>query len=151
MGEPNPALDAARGTPQPPPQPQPAQAGAQGATPPPQMPPPPPPTPDSVVALAEMVTMLAVKAFCVSSGVEMNKEIETLCLLSPQEKKQLESIAPYAMPFIVKMLQNLPALGGLAFVGMYSLMLARRYNVIKKYVPAPPREKIKDAELARPA
>ena len=141
----NPALEAARigaGSIPPPmnPKPDPAKEGGNKQEPPPI--PTPPPTPDSVVALAEMVTLLAVKSFCAVNNVEINKEIESLCLLTPQEKKQLESVAPFAMPFIMKMLQNLPVLGACAFFGLYALILARRYATIKKYIK--PKEEIKD-------
>lgn len=120
-------------------QPPPAGDGGGKSAPPP--PPPPPPIgPDSVVALCEMITVLAVKAFCVSSGIEYRPEIERLCQLTPPEKKQLQEFAPWAMPFIIKILQNLPVIGAIAFFGTYSLMLGRRYSELKKYIPPPKKE-----------
>lgn len=116
--------------------------GKEGGTPP-----PPPIDPKAVVALAEMVTSITVKVACIGWGIEVRPEIEKLGALTASERSQLEMLAPYAAPYIQKILANMDKVGAALFAGAYVMMLARRMSELKRLRP----EKTPAGEPAKPA
>lgn len=97
--------------------------------------PPPGPAPEAVVALAELVTSITVRCCALGWGIPVTREVEALGSLTMPERAQLLMLAPYAAPYIEKLLRNMDKVGAALFGLAYVLMVGRRLADLKARRP----------------
>jgi hypothetical protein len=108
-------------------------------------------SPKQLVALLEVVNGIVVRGIITMRRAEFTKaEVASLTTFDRAERDSLESLAPFAAPYVSWMLQNMEVAGAVLFAGLYGIGLAERIKRIdarRKDREEEPR----DVEAATPA
>lgn len=86
---------------------------------------------EALLNFCDMTTIIVCRGFAISRKVTWTADLQKNCMLSAGEKKQLEMVAPAAIPYVRILMQHMDKVAAGIFFLSYSFMLAGRLSTIK--------------------
>ena len=86
----------------------------------------------SLMDLTDLITVMAVRAFAKTKGVEWKPEYAGQCKLTKEERNQLAPFADKAAPYLLEILRHSDKICAIAYAGLYALFLSDRFSAVKK-------------------
>ena len=86
----------------------------------------------SLMDLTDLITVMAVRAFAKTKGVEWRPEYAGQCKLTKEERNQLAPFADKAAPYLLEILRHSDKICAIAYAGLYALFLSDRFSAVKK-------------------
>jgi hypothetical protein len=95
------------------------------------------------VGLVELANDVTIRVMANSNGIAITPEVEKLTKLDPDVKRNLEALAPFAVPYLQELLAKGPIIGALIFGGVAIVAIASNTGKLKKHAPkrAPGKDK----------
>jgi hypothetical protein len=90
---------------------------------------------DALVGLVELVNGTAVKLYATLNGVKLDKALLKELEITPIERAELALAAPYAVPFVRKLLDKAELIGAVIFAGAVVVIIGSRLSIIKERIP----------------
>ena len=87
--------------------------------------------------LTDFAVGMSVRVYAGINKVELTPDLQRLIPMTADERKQLSFVAPYAAPYVKKLLENLPIIGAVCYGGAVVMVAAGRFSAVKARKPKP--------------